>query len=461
MKQNILFILISLLLMVSCGTKKNITEKTANEQTTTEGQKVENETQVITKNSMTKNSMTENSMTKNYKMDKMDFNAFLEVEPKTYVQFKLKKNLGENWLIVQNGEEQIKVEDYTIDGDKLTLTMPIFGSTIDAQIIDGNLHGIYSKFPGQEKGQMIFTGINNLQKTVVLPQFTDYKLLEKNINLPHQNLDGKWSVTFSPGVEGDEYPAIGEFHQKGNDLSGTFLTETGDYRFLAGKVYGNDFYLSCFDGSHAFLFTGNVENGEIKGEFLSGTHWREPFVATPNPDANLTDPYKLTYIKEGYKTTTKNAFDFNFPNLDGQSLSLQSPQFENKAVVVQIFGTWCPNCMDETELYTRLHKEYKSRGIEFVGVAFERGETLEAALPALKKYQSHFGMNYPLLFGGKASKKLASEKFPMLNKIISFPTTIVLNRQHEVVKIHTGFNGPATSVYEEYEKSFRALLESL
>jgi len=145
----------------------------------------------------------------------------------------------------------------------------------------------------------------------------------------------------------------------------------------------------------------------------------------------------------------------------GQTVSLQDQKFKDKAVVVQIFGTWCPNCMDETALYTELSKAYKEKDIEFVGVAFERGETLDKALPLLKKYQEHFDIDYTLLFGGKASKKLASEKFPMLNKIISFPTTIVLNRKHEVIKIHTGFYGPATSAYSEYEKDFRQLLDEI
>ena len=389
-------------------------------------------------------------------MNAFDYDAFLEIESNTHVQFKLKKKANENWLIVQNGTEEIKVTDYQLKDNHLSLTMPIFGSKIEADVIDGNLQGMYQKIPGEEKGQMKFRAFDKNSKQEIPRQFTDYEMSQKNKNAPFQNLSGKWSVTFSPNVADDEYPAIGEFQQDGNDIQGTFRTETGDYRFLAGKIYGHHFYLSCFDGSHAFLFYGNINGDEIQGQFHSGTHWKEPFIAKRNPNANLNDPYKLTYLQKEAKP-----FEFEFPNLEGQQVSLNDEQFKDKAVVVQIFGSWCPNCMDETELYTQLHKQYKKKGIEFVGVAFERGETLEKAKPTLEKYKQHFGLEYPLLFGGKASKALASEKFPMLNKIISFPTTVVLNRKHEVVKIHTGFNGPATSIYKEYEKEFRQLLDEL
>lgn len=424
MKQ-ISFLIVSFLLITSCGTKKQTTNSFSDKTETT--------------------------------MDQMDFNAFLEITPFNYVQFKLKKNAGEDYLIVQNGTEELKVSNYQLDKERLTFIMPVFESKIEAKFTDGNLYGTYYKLPGQEKGQVMnFTAFNNKKLTVLPPQFTDYEIEKKNLNQPAQNMNGKWSVTFSPDMADDEYPAIGEFQQKGNDLEGTFITETGDYRFLAGKIYGEDFYLSCFDGSHAFLFKGTIKNDDLKGTFWSGTAWQEPFIGKRNANANLNDPYKLTYIKEG-----ADPFDFSFSNLKGETVSLKDDQFKDKAVVVQIFGTWCPNCMDETALYAELSKTYKEKGVEFVGVAFERGETLEKALPLLEKYQKHFDLDYTLLFGGKASKKLASEKFPMLNKIISFPTTIVLNRKHEVVKIHTGFYGPATSAYTEYEKGFRQLLDEI
>jgi hypothetical protein len=54
-------------------------------------------------------------------------------------------------------------------------------------------------------------------------------------------------------------------------------------------------------------------------------------------------------------------------------------------------------------------------------------------------------LDYPVFLGGQ--KRQAGEVFPMLNKIMSFPTTIFLDKKGEVRKIHTGFYGPGTGDY--------------
>ena len=70
--------------------------------------------------------------------------------------------------------------------------------------------------------------------------------------------DGRWAVKFSKS----EDPAVGVFvtHYPGFAL-GTFLTTTGDYRYLAGNWDETQMQLSCFDGAHAFLFHGRRSEG--------------------------------------------------------------------------------------------------------------------------------------------------------------------------------------------------------
>ena len=387
----------------------------------------------------------------------MDLNAFLEIDDsEENISFKLKKAANGDFEIL-NGTESIKITDYEwLDKDIVKMTIPVFNSQIKARYLNGNLLGEWIKNPGAEKEyKMNFQAFNNKQMNIIPPRFTDIKLQAAAGNKETSNIAGIWEVAFSQGTD-DEYPAIGEFKQGGNDITGTFLTETGDYRFLAGKIYGEQFYLSCFDGSHAFLFTGKLENGTINGEFKSGKHWSEPWVAKRNQNPSLGNPYELTYLKKGF-----DKLDFEFTDLSGKKVKMQDLQKGGKSLVVQILGTWCPNCMDETALYTELYKTYKDKNIEFVGVAFERNGTLEKDKPAIDKYIEHFNIEYPILYGGKASKKLASELFPMLNEIISFPTTIVVNPDGEVVKVHTGFNGPATSVYQGFVMSFKDVLNKL
>jgi len=390
------------------------------------------------------------------KKEKMNLSAFLEIDEEHLIPFKLLKNPKEDFLIVKNGSEEIKIKDYKWNGDMLNFTMPVFNSEISATLIGENFTGEWVKNPRTEhEAKMNFHAYSNLNHNLIPPRFTDYDLQMAAEDKPDAQIGGKWSVKFSPDTD-DEYPAIGEFNQTGNDVTGTFRTETGDYRFLAGKIYGEQFYLSCFDGSHAFLFNGKVAGDKITGEFFSGKGWREPFTAKKDAKAKLTHPDALTYLNN-----KSDKVDFSFSDLNGQNKSFDDLIAGNKALVVQIFGSWCPNCMDETRFYTDLYKDYKAKGIEFVGVAYERNGTLEADKATLDKYIKELNMNYPVLYAGKASKKLASEQFSMLNKIISFPTTIFIDKDGKVHKVHTGFNGPATSVYKNYVKETKALLDKL
>ena len=169
---------------------------------------------------------------------------------------------------------------------------------------------------------------------------------------------GKWESTFSPGTK-DSSKAICLFKDDTN-FTGTFLTETGDYRFLEGYSFNGTFLLSCFDGSHAFLFTGEIKGDSIiNGHFYSGSHHHETWVAKRNDKFELRNPDSLTYLKPGFTKV-----DFNFKNLDGKNVSLQDEKFKNKVVIIQIMGTWCPNCMDETKFLAPFYDKYNSKGLD-------------------------------------------------------------------------------------------------
>lgn len=395
------------------------------------------------------------------KTERWAYDCFLVINNNHFVRFELSKDPLSDELTVRNGKEKIAISDYTISDDSISFVMPVFYSRIDAKISGSKLEGEWIKYPGTDKDySMKFRGFSRHQKVIIPKKYSDYDLEADALDVEQEltSVSGKWSVTFSPGSE-DEYPAIGEFQQDGNDLTGTFLTETGDYRFLHGKIYGNQFYLSTFDGSHAFLFEAEVLRDEsIAGEFYSGTHWVEDFEATFDPDVELGNAYELTYLKEGH-----DKFDFDFIDIETRNnVRLNDSRFENKVVLLQIFGSWCPNCMDESVLYADLYRDYHSKGLEIVGVAFERAETLDQKTKGLLvKYKKHFGLEYPILFGGKANKKLAGEKFPMLNHVMSFPTTIILNKNREVVDIHTGFAGPATAGYDDFVTDLKSKIEKL
>jgi len=233
------------------------------------------------------------------------------------------------------------------------------------------------------------------------------------------------------------------------------LTETGDYRFLEGVSNGNQLNLSTFDGSHAFLFEGTLLNDTIKGGFWSGNHYYASWIATRQKFNLLKHADSLTYLKQGYEK-----LDFGF--YDENDLKVGLADFYGKPTIVQLLGTWCPNCMDETFFLTNWQIQNPSSNIQIIGLAYEYGNNRDYAHERIAKLKKKLKVEYPILYAGSYKKEEASKTLPMLNKIISFPTLIFLNSAHEIIRIHTGFSGPATgNYYEKFVDSFDETISSL
>jgi thiol-disulfide isomerase/thioredoxin len=271
------------------------------------------------------------------------------------------------------------------------------------------------------------------------------------------DVSGRWSVTFRDD-EGKETPAVGEFRQAGDELTGTFLTPTGDHRYLAGQVRHRTLHLSTFDGAHAFLYRAELAADDtLAGEHWSGTAWHQTWTAKRDADAHLPDLEKLTYLKEGY-----DRFAFAFPDLDGKVVSLDDERFRGKVVIVVLAGSWCPNCHDETAYLAPLYRARAKDGLEIVELMYEHFDDFDTAVRQTQRMREKFGIKYTTLIAGISDKDEASRTLPMLNAVLAFPTTIFIDRKGQVRKIHTGFAGPGTGEHHEtLTREFNALIETL
>ncbi|MCB0793714.1 MAG: TlpA family protein disulfide reductase [Flavobacteriales bacterium] len=351
---------------------------------------------------------------------------------------------GWEW-VVMNGAERIAVHDVTVRRDSMFVHMPLFDSSIKCRIEHdsllvgewcNNLKGPDYRIPFQARAGKA-------------PRFA-------HATTEAADLSGTWETHFSPGKE-DAYDALGMFEQHGDLLTGTFGTETGDYRFLEGVVREDSLFLSCFDGSHAFLFRAELRNDTLVGHFWSGSHWEEPWHAVRNDSFALRDQDSLTFLKEGY-----DMVDFRFPSIDGGQLSPKDERFTGKPLMVQIMGSWCPNCVDETRLLNEVYGRYHDQGLEVLAVAFEKYEQYERAIAALREFRDELGVEYPITYAGLASKSVAAEKLPFLDHVMSFPTTLFIDRLGKVRRIRTGFYGPGTGEhYAIYKRNLNHFLERL
>ena len=142
-------------------------------------------------------------------------------------------------------------------------------------------------------------------------------------------------------------------------------------------------------------------------------------------------------------------------------VSLKDERFKGKVTLVQMMGTWCPNCRDETTFLVDYINKNPKLDFEVVALAFERQREKENAMRAINIYREKFQMNYPVVLAGNEDKNDAAEILPMLNTVVAFPTLIVLDKKGDIRRIHTGFSGPATSAYEGFTREFDRMIREL
>ncbi len=361
--------------------------------------------------------------------------------------FDLDKSDSGAWTMhVHNSVEDIPVTDVDLRGDTIHVRMPLFDSEFLGSVVNDSL--IIGRWYNYLKGPDY--SIPFRAKAGQSGRFP-------GSGAPTSDITGTWRTHFSPGTP-DAYNAIGDFVQDTTGgVSGTFMTETGDYRFLEGVMRGDSLMMSSFDGSHAFLFLAHLSGDTLRGRYMSGVHWQEPWLAVRDAQYSLRDPDSLTTLREGYSMV-----DFRFPDTEGRVVSSADALFRGKPLMVQIMGSWCPNCVDETRLLNEVYDKYHGRGLEILAIAFEKYEDPERATEALRRFRSTLGVGYPVLYGGLASKEEAGSKLPFLDHLMSYPTCIFIDRRGVVRRIRTGFYGPGTGEhYEHYKRNLDAFIEEL
>lgn len=268
------------------------------------------------------------------------------------------------------------------------------------------------------------------------------------------DVSGEWTAEFVD--EDGTFPARAELAQSGDRVTGTILTATGDYRFLEGRVEGQRLRLSTFDGAHAFLFDATLGGGEV----LTGDFWsRDKYHATwtarrASPEDALPDPFAEVGL-----TDPDRRFRFSFPDLEGEIVSIDDERFAGKPVLVDIFGTWCPNCNDAAPLIAQWAEEYGPKGLEVVGLAYEYTGDAERDAEMVRRYVERHDAHYVHLLAGTSDKAQASETLPDLTEILAFPTLVFLDREHRVVRVYSGFAGPGTG--EHFDLLREQLVEIL
>ena len=325
------------------------------------------------------------------------------------------------WLL--NPPERLRVENLAIDGDRLTLAFPSYGSRLVATLgPDGRLTG--QAFLQRRAGPV----------TLALSGSRAAYRFSARPAPPAQNLTGRWIV-----LEGNDKPERGlaQLRQTGNRITGSVQYPSGDTRYLAGELSGTVLKLSTFDGNSSALWTGRLDGGVLSGETFgarstAGTSWKARRAAGESVEAVEVIKPKETRLA------------FSFPTSDGKRVSLSDARFKGKVVVITLGGAWCPNCHDEARFIGPYATAHKKDGLEVIGLQFEAGDDTAASFAQIDRFGARYGLTYPLLLAGKPTPESSKAALPSIGGVRVYPSTLFIGRDGTLREIHVGWAGPAT-----------------
>ncbi len=359
---------------------------------------------------------------------------------------------------ILNGDEWVEVPEVSVASGEVTLAFPHYDSTIRATLGgDGTtMQGVWSKArSGASMAQVPFRA-----RAGEFPRFDpDRDASTQATSRTARDFARRLRIRFADS----EDDAVGVFALRDGpgetNLQGTILTTTGDYRYLSGRADAGSFRLSCFDGAHAFLFEATVseDGGALEGRFESGNWYEVAFRAVPDEHASLEDPLALTTWREDADLGA-----IVFRDLDGNPVRLTREYLGEGPVLIEVMGTWCPNCNDAGPFLQEIAERYASRGLRVIALAFELSDDFERSRRQVERYMDRHQITYPVLIAGLSDKEKAGAFFPVLDRVRSYPTTIFLDADGYVHGIYTGFSGPATGdAHDRLRTTFERLIEEM
>ncbi len=324
-----------------------------------------------------------------------------------------------------NGELKITSTSSRLENGTLTLRFEQYGSQIEATYKDGVLEGQYvrgSRTPNPFRATRADT---TPIATGAAP-----------------SIDGVWRIPTTSRKGENAWRFI--VRQDGAEVEGAILRVDGDTGNLTGSYRDGTFVMSHFSGSRPLLLEVTLnDDGSLtllrnRDSDSTLTAVREGSAAAKTI-AEPTDPNAHTSVKD-----PSEPLRFAFPDLDGNLVTNEDARFVGKVVLVSIGGSWCPNCHDEAPFLSKLYEDWKDRGLEIVGLSFERGAQLENPT-GLRAFIERYELGYTFLLAGEPGE--LNEKMPQGVNLNTFPTTFFVGRDGLVRGVHAGFPSPGSGTF--------------
>ena len=324
------------------------------------------------------------------------------------------------------------------NGQEVTLHFAHYAVTFHGQIAGDQLTGNYSADNGR------------FSYPLTLRPAAKEAAIHTAANVP--NIDGTWIIpTESPKGEHAWRLVI---RQNAEGVSATILRVDGDTGTLHGSYQDGRFIVSHFQEVRPAMLEITPERDDTLTLKFFSTHAPPgtPFVqwhairpgqvaSTPQPD----DFAAHTVVRDPLQP-----FPFSGKDLDGKLVTNRDPRFHGKVVLVNITGSWCPNCHDEAPFLAELYARYHAQGLEIVALDFEEPEQI-TNLTRLHAFIQRYKLDYTYLIAGVPEE--LNQKLPRVENLNAWPTTFFLNRQGVVRRVETGF---PSSGSKEYHRDVKA-----
>ena len=334
-----------------------------------------------------------------------------------------------------NGERRITSTEAKLDGGALTFRFAQYASSLELAIKEGQLAGVYRRARGEP-----------------LPVRAVRAGTAATTAGPGPAIDGTWVVQAKSNKGETAWRFIAR--QQGAGVEATILRVDGDTGTLSGGWQGDRFVLSHFSGARPLRLEVIPQ---ADGTLTLSQNGQPPLTAARESEARAatigapTDPAHHTRMKN-----PDEPFRFSFPDVRGQIVSNTDERFRGKVVLVNISGSWCPNCHDEAPFLSALYKKYRANGLEIVTLSFEEADQL-STLARLKAFNATYGIEHTVLVPGEPDE--LNDKVPQAENLNAFPTTFVLGRDGRVRAVHTGFPSPGSG--EFYKKAEREITDQV
>jgi len=336
-----------------------------------------------------------------------------------------------------NGDEKVTSTSGHFENGALVLKFDHYGTKLQATLKGGVLEGQY----GREGRQYPFRAKPFVEEPT------------RRIQAP--SIDGMWQIQVRSPKGESAWKLI--VRQKGVFVSAAILRIDGDTGTLTGRYKDGKFVLSHFSGARPSLLEATLQDDGTLDIVQNGKNKYvayRPEVARAKGLAEPTDPAQHTHM-----SNPAEPLRFSFADLNGHIVSNTDARFQGKVVLVNVMGSWCPNCHDETPFLVELYRKYHGQGLEIVALSFEEAEQLANPV-RLRSFMQHYGIEYTVLVPGTPDD--LNRKLPHAVNLNSWPTTFFTGRDGRVRAIHAGYAGAASGVlHEQAVEEITSLVEGL